>query len=184
METVAKLADTCSWADFHVVGGTEDDLAFWKNACSSLRNLTFYGHVPHSAVTSYLKAFDVLLLPNQCHVAAHGNSGPNIADWTSPLKLFEYMSATKPIVASDLPVLREVLRDEGNALLCDPKEIEDWKAALERLAGDRTLRLGLGERAHQDFIRHYTWQARASVVLDYLGSPGTPGAEDRKRGES
>ena len=40
----------------------------------------------------------------------------NISDFTSPLKLFEYMSHKKPIIASDLPVIREVL-DEKNSIL-------------------------------------------------------------------
>ena len=45
--------------------------------------------------------------------------GTNLADWISPLKMFEYMAQGKAIVASDLPMLREVLRNGENALLCD-----------------------------------------------------------------
>jgi glycosyltransferase involved in cell wall biosynthesis len=81
----------------------------------------------------------------------------------SPLKLFEYMSAGKPIVASDLPVLREVL-DEANAVLVDPEDADAWARALESLR-DAGLRERLGVRARRDFLERHTWDIRARKVL-------------------
>jgi glycosyltransferase involved in cell wall biosynthesis len=70
------------------------------------------------------------LLPNQKIVLAHGsdlsNISLNISDFTLPLKLFEYMSHKKPIIASDLPVIREVLNEKNSILVkCDDIDLVD-----------------------------------------------------------
>ena len=67
-------------------------------------------------------------------------------DITSPLKLFEYMAAGRPIVASDLPSIREVLRDGVNALLVPPGDPVAMAAAIARLLGDRALAARLAAR--------------------------------------
>ena len=56
----------------------------------------------------------------------------NISDFTSPLKVFEYMSYKKAIIASDLPVLREVLSNK-NSLIVKCDDINEWMAAIEKL---------------------------------------------------
>ncbi|WP_028573644.1 glycosyltransferase family 4 protein [Desulfonatronovibrio hydrogenovorans] len=160
MEVVGQLALQCSWADFHVVGGLEKDISYWKENLGNSKNINFYGFVPHEQVSKYIYAFDVVLLPNQNQVEAHGGGG-NIGDWTSPLKLFEYMASGKAIICSDLPVLREVVEHEKNALLCPPDDVDEWVRALERLRQDKKLAKQLGKTAHDEFIKNYTWQARA-----------------------
>jgi glycosyltransferase involved in cell wall biosynthesis len=67
---------------------------------------------------------DVLLAPYLSDVEGHGR-GRNIAEGMSPLKLFEYMAHGKPIVSSDLPVIREVLRDSVNSVLVSPDNPSD-----------------------------------------------------------
>jgi glycosyltransferase involved in cell wall biosynthesis len=86
----------------------------------------------------------------------------------SPLKLFEYMAAGRPIVCSDLPVLREILQHERTALLCDPDDAASWAGALARLHDEPTLRRTLAEAARAQFELHFTWKARADRVLGGL----------------
>ena len=98
--------------------------------------------------------------------------GNDIAAWMSPLKLFEYMAHELPIVSSDLPVLREVLKDQDNALLCDPDDIGAWVSAIERLRLDDQLRRLWHRRASDDFARLYTWEKRVQRILrPLLASP-------------
>lgn len=165
MEVVDRLTYECPWADFHVVGGTEADIQKWKNVAGDKHNIIFHGYVPHSSVGKYLISFDVLLLPNQEQVFVHGGSGQDIGSWTSPLKAFEYMAAKKPIVASDLPVLHEILQDGENALLCPPHSTQAWKGAFRRLDQDKALAVRLASVAHKNFLENYTWQARAREVI-------------------
>ena len=83
----------------------------------------------------------------------------------SPLKLFEYMAHGLPIVSSDLPVLKEVLEDGRNALLCDPDDIESWISAITQLQHDKLLRRQLSLQARDDFEQNYTWEIRAAKAL-------------------
>jgi len=165
MELIAEISRHCPWADFRVVGGLPEDLQRWQNECAGIRNLFFHGYVPHADTARFLKAFDVALLPNQAFVASHGTGRNNMSEWTSPLKLFEYMAAGKAIVASDLPVLREVLTDGGNALLRHPESVASWVEALQLLNADDGLRVRIGDQARLDFLRHYSWFARAGKIM-------------------
>lgn len=164
MEIVSELAAHCPWADFHVVGGTKNDLSHWKNKCVNCSNITFHGHVPNKRVSDYILTFDVALLPNQRNVEAQG--GGNIGQWTSPLKAFEYMAAAKPIICSDLPVLKEIFKHDINAILCPPDDLNHWISALINLRDNPTLRVKLGETAKRDFLEKYTWSIRAKKILD------------------
>lgn len=172
MEIVSKLCHLAPFADFHVVGGLQSDIDKWQ-ADLTAKNITFHGFVPHACTPGYIAAFDVLLLPNQNKITWH-KAGGDIGQWTSPLKMFEYMSAGKAIISSDLPVLREVLQDEVNALLCPPDDIEAWVKALHRLE-DSALRARLGERALTEFLEKYTWQRRAQTIMAHFGYVGGSG---------
>ena len=165
MELIAELAPACAWADFHVVGGMDDDIQYWKNKCHKIQNIRFHGHFPHQEVVRYIAAFDVVLLPLGKFVAPYGKENNNIASWTSPLKVFEYLAAGKPIISSDLPVLRDVLRHDHNALLCPPDNVDVWASALEVMMKDQGLCERLGRTAYREFLEHYTWKARANKVL-------------------
>lgn len=122
--------------------------------------VTFTGWLPPASVTAELARAHVLILPN---TPTHTSER-----YTSPLKLFEYLAAGRPIVASDLAALREVLRHEDNALLFESGSSTALAAAVRRLMGDRTLASGLATRAFDD-AAYYGWETRAQridVVLE------------------
>lgn len=162
MEIISKLAPLAPLIDFHVVGGLRADIEKWQAKLAGT-NISFHGFVPHAETAAYIAAFDAVLLPNQKRITWH-KAGGDIGQWTSPLKMFEYMSAGKAIVSSDLPVLKEVLQHEHNALLCAPDDIDAWAAALTRLE-DKAFREKLGAQALSDFTERYTWQRRAQQIL-------------------
>ncbi|MEJ2201092.1 MAG: glycosyltransferase, partial [Desulfuromonadaceae bacterium] len=114
--------------------------------------------------------FDVLIAPyGRTALNCNGNAdtGRNL----SPLKLFEYMSAGKAIVSSDLTSIQEVLRHEETALLYAPEDLASWVRGLERLREDRELRERLGAAAQKEFEAKYTWKARADRVIAGLCPP-------------
>lgn len=166
IEVIEAISQKMPEMDFHVVGGLEKDLEFWRGRLRR-ENVFFHGHVDPSMVPSYIRALDVCLLPNQRVVLPYGGTRENesIADYTSPLKLFEYMSQGKPIVASDLAVLREVVSDGVNGLLCPADDPDAWVAALRRLANDVSLCRRLGDTARRDVVDRYSWRKRAEAAI-------------------
>tara|TARA_B100000749_G_scaffold222723_1_gene177878 strand:- start:50 stop:454 length:405 start_codon:yes stop_codon:yes gene_type:complete len=111
--------------------------------------------VEPSRVSGLLAKGDVLVLPNV-------GSGSTV-NYTSPLKLFEYMAAGKPIVASNLPSIREVLRDGENAVLVEPGNPTALTSGLRRVLEDRKLAERIASRAF-DEVTEYSWDCRAARV--------------------
>ena len=108
-------------------------------------------------------AVDLLLMPYQAQVSI-GLVGHDTGRWMSPMKMFEYMSSGTPFVASDLPVLREVLRDGDNAVLVAPNDLPAWRRSILALQDDPALRQTLARRAYDDYQAHYTWRRRAERI--------------------
>lgn len=165
-DIIAAAAALCPWADFHIVGGTNDEMSKLVNVALA-PNLHCHGAVPHADVAARTAAFDVVVAPYQRSViVADGRT--DTARWMSPLKLFEYMAAGKAILASDLPSIRDILDDGETALLCTPDDAAVWAAALTRLRDDPNLRHRLGAAARAQLIAHYTWEKRAQRILDHF----------------
>lgn len=169
MEIISAIADNADQCEFHIVGGAEQDIQFWKRKISA-QNVHFYGFHGQKTVDAFIDKFDVCLLPNQQIVRANGfqscetqSEAGNIGSYTSPLKMFQYMAHGKPIIASDLPVLREIL-NEKNCVLVSPHIPEQWISALEDLA-DAGLRQHYGRNAFSDFIEKYTWDKRMQSII-------------------
>jgi glycosyltransferase involved in cell wall biosynthesis len=167
IDLIIAMAKQCIWADFHLVGGMEDDIRYWREVAKDCANIVFHGYKTPAEMPAYTLAFDVLLAPYGTCVAVVGGAG-NTVDWMSPLKLFEYMAAGKAIITSDLPVLNEVMTNGQICLMCQPGNYEDWCKALEKLRNDKALRLQLGRQAKNDFLKKHTWQSRAKRLIDII----------------
>jgi len=119
---------------------------------------TFTGRVSHQNVPAYLDACDILVSP---HVPATDGS----EFFGSPTKLFEYLSMEKPVVASRLGQIAEVIRDGENGLLVEPCDTRALARAIERLALDESLRARLGAAGRQTVLQQYTWRHNAARVF-------------------
>ena len=140
-----------------IVGGhdAEPDLARLRQRATDLGiqdRVTFTGLVEPSLVADHLARAMILVLPNPRSAIS--------TNFTSPLKLFEYMAAGRAIVASDLPSIREVLADGETALLVEPGHPEALAAAIMRLLSDRLLAERLATAACRQ-ASQYTWAVRA-----------------------
>src|SRR5690606_33969333 len=149
-EIIELLPERCD-NEFHIYG--------FSHEANSFSNAKFYGKIPYAQIPEAFNTFDIGLLPNQPDVIMLG--GDNIGKYTSPMKLFEYMASGKVIVASDLPVIKEILKDEHNALLVPPDDVRAWVNAINRLDGDRELYRRLQKQAYSDVCDFYSYRARA-----------------------
>lgn len=148
----------------YLVGGTEPDQRALQEYVmeQQLGNVVLTGHVPYREVPRYLMAADVLVLPN--------TSERRISrEYTSPLKLFEYMGARRPIVASDLPSIREILCHEEQALLVPPDDPAQLAEGILRVTQDADLAQRLVNHAYAQ-VRDYTWENRAAKIVDFVTS--------------
>lgn len=138
-----------------LVGGHETEIKEIKQRFKNY-DLFITGRQTHNKVPFYLKAADILILPNK--------KGEAISEYyTSPLKLFEYMASGRPIVASDLPSIREAL-NENNAVLVEPNNPEALAAGVKQLLADGQLAERLARQALAE-VHNYTWQKRAERII-------------------
>jgi glycosyltransferase involved in cell wall biosynthesis len=167
IDLLLNLAENLPQVHFLIVGGEPTDVERLKKEVleKDLENTRLTGFVPNSRLPLYQAACDVLLMPYQHKVAA--SSGGDISHYLSPMKLFEYLACERPILCSDLPVLREVLIQETNAILLPPEKPNAWISALDRLCKSPELRLQLAKQARLT-ANNYTWDARARMILTNL----------------
>ncbi|MEE8469407.1 MAG: glycosyltransferase family 4 protein [Planctomycetota bacterium] len=146
-------------AFFLIAGGMLADVARLRRLASGLENVRLDGFQHPVRVATYLAAGDLGVVPNR--------STPAIsARYTSPLKVFESMAAGLPLVASDLPSLREVLPGEL-AVFVAPDDPRALAAGIRRLLGDEAERRRLAA-AVRSAAGAYTWDARAARLLSWM----------------
>jgi glycosyltransferase involved in cell wall biosynthesis len=144
-----------------IVGGMEHDQKKLNKFISekNLRNILIVGYKPPKDIPVYLKAADILVLPN---------SGKNkISEhYTSPMKMFEYMAANKPIVASDIPSIKEVLNSD-NAVLVAPDDSSALADGIKNILSNEELAEKVSQNAYTT-VQDYTWDKRAKKVLNFI----------------
>jgi len=164
IELILKMTTELPDVDFHLIGGTEEDIQAIKREVKG-KNVFFHGFISPSLVNRAIRDCDILIMPYQRRVTISGDKGSDTSQWMSPLKMFEYMASGKPIISSDLPVLREVLEHERNAILVAPDDIKGWVRSIQYLAGEEKARERIAQQALTDLKQSYTWERRAQKVL-------------------
>lgn len=156
IEGAKRLAE----AEFCLVGGWPEDIQQMKKIAGTAQNITFTGFVPNQMVPHYLSAADVLVLPN--------SAKSDHAKATSPLKLFEYMAARKPMVATRIPAFEGLLRDRGNCFLVEPDSPMALANGIREAIDKRSLAQKIAQQAFRE-VQSYTWDQRAAAVLSRFG---------------
>ena len=162
IEAFALLLDRAPNARLLIVGdGTEKEKLL---ADLSSRNLLdkahFTGTVAHANVPGLLASMDVAVAPY-----------PKLADfYFSPLKIYEYMAAGLPVVASDAGDIGGLVRDGETGLLCSPGDPLSLSSALHCLIEAPRLRAALSVAARAEAQRH-TWRENARVVAKLAADP-------------
>lgn len=162
IEIILYLAEHLPESDFHIIGGNPEDISYWKNV-TQLPNIFFHGFIPPSEVYKFRNTMDILLAPYPMTGVKTAGGKEDSSKYMNPIKVIEYMSAKKAIVASDLPPIREML-NENNSVLVESSSGEEWLRAIRELS-NRALRERLAENAYGDFKRNLTWKARARKLL-------------------
>lgn len=159
IDLIRRLAEMDPEDDFEIYGGTKVASEAETGHVFS-DNVHFHGHVPNAAIPGLMCDMDILLLPNQDKLMVMGE---DIGKFTSPLKLFEYMASGRVIIASDLPVIREVL-NESSSYLADSTDEKAWKRAVDMIKSDPDSAREKAARARAE-VEKYTWKSRAVKMV-------------------
>ncbi len=143
--------------EIYIVGGYKEDINRIKSNYTIPENVHFTGFVDPSEIPYYQYSADILVAPYTSDALRH----------ISPLKLFEYMATGTPIVASNFPVLKEVLSDRKNSLLVELDNSNALRNAINELRTNPELAKSIAEQAQKD-VEQYSWQARAERILQFI----------------
>jgi glycosyltransferase involved in cell wall biosynthesis len=147
------------------------------------------GLVPQAQAPEYLAMADVLVSP-------HVRNADGSPFFGSPTKLFEYMAMAKPIIASDLDQIGEVLARSlrapdlpGNdpdsdvselAVLTEPGDSDQLAQAIKFLVEHPDWRARLGENARREVLARYTWSHHVAAILERANELGWEGCRTAK----
>lgn len=139
------------------VGGPQDYVEKYRKKSSED---IFVGDVPQNILYKYLRSFDICAMP---------------FPWTehyaynmSPLKMFEYMASKNPIIATDLPSIREILTEGQNALLAKPGDVDSLSLCIEKLLSNKKLGEKISKMAFTQVSQKYTWEKRAKTEVNSI----------------
>ncbi len=119
--------------------------------------IEFTGWQPQELVASYIAAADVGLIPHSKTVHT---------DNTIPHKLFHYMYAGKPVVATNCAPIERIVEDEGAGLIFRSDDASELSDALIRLGQDANERRGMGERGFSAVSSRLNWDHTAQRLVD------------------
>jgi glycosyltransferase involved in cell wall biosynthesis len=104
---------------------------------------------------------------------------PNFCN-AMPIKLFEYMAAGIPVIASDFPLWRQIIGEAGCGLLVDPRDPQAIARAMEYLLSHDAEAEAMGRRGRQAASELYNWNSEERVLLKFYSELLAPGALERK----
>ena len=115
------------------------------------------GAIPHRDTLRRLATCDILVAPYL--------PVPGQLFFNSPIKLFEYMALGRPIVASRLGQISEVLTDRSTARLVEPGDVSELAATILDILHSPDRGRALGDAARREVEASHTWDHRARAVL-------------------
>jgi glycosyltransferase involved in cell wall biosynthesis len=129
------------------------------------KNLYLNDYVPYKKISKILLNMDLLLLPYTSSITVAGDVG-DITKYTSPLKLFDYLSVGRPIMCSNFKVLREIISDNKNAIFVkNYQNPHAWKKEITKLI-NKPEKMKIISKNNYKLSKKYSHSVRALKILD------------------
>ena len=128
-------------------------------------NVEILPPVPQAELAEHVWASNAVLVPLTLN-------DRNVLQGCCPLKVLEGMAAGVPVIASDLPVVRELGCDGVHFLLVKPGSVDQIADAAFRLWTDRPLAQRIGRQARERVEAHYNWELAGDALLSAYGGLG------------
>lgn len=146
---------------FLIIGGNLNEIKVWKKYSSNFRSkskIQFLEFINNRTIPFYHKTADVLLAP-------YTYECPTV-DWMSPIKIFEYMASRSPIIASNVPRLKEICNN-GECLFFNESDYIDLSKKILELYNNKYLSQELTLKAYRTAKKN-TYQKRCKKILDFF----------------
>ena len=159
---VAKQLPDCQFA---ITGGTAEQVESYRQIAQEkgVKNIQFLGWIlPRSRLVSLLQAADILLHPHRSGEAAN---------FTNPVKFFQYMASGTPIVATKIPPLIPFQSAPLAAGWCQPDNEQELAQCIEAVLMQYPKKAA-GYRSNIDYARQFTWEERAVKIMNHAGLDG------------
>ena len=160
IEIIIELSQYFKDINFHIIGGKEKDILFWKEKSTNCNNLIFHGFINPKETYKYRNMCDILIAPYQTTSAGNKDS-----EYMSPIKIFEYMASKKAIICSSLPGIKECI-DESHVIFADNTDINSWVAAVNYFKDNPQKIKELSHNAYEYSVNNFTYEARAKKILN------------------
>ncbi len=141
-----------------IIGGTEKEILKMR---AEYPQVSFFGSRPYRDLPLYQQAGDILVIPNTAKNALS-------SEYTSPLKLFSYMTAQKPIIASRIPSIQNIVSDE-EVYFCNPDDVQNLRNVILSALQSPDVSLRKALRAYEKG-KQYTWTKRAHDIVDFMNT--------------
>ena len=153
LESFAQVLQRQPGAKLVLVGDGPTRQSFAQKVQKSAlqQSVIMTGAIAHASVPEMVSMADIAVVPSAPVSSSHGGTG-------TPLKLFEYMAAGKPIVATAIDHAAEVIKDGHTGLLVEPGDVYRFADAVLRLLNNSAERVRLGNNARQQAIERYSWE--------------------------
>ena len=159
---ILKLAQTDKQNDYYIFGGSKEQIENLKKKYK-LRNLYLKPYQHYKIIQTVFSKMDILLMPYSNKVTVSGNVS-NTAKFMSPLKLFDYMSAGRLIISSDIEVLREVVNHNHCIFVKNYLNPISWLHEIKKIKNNLIKRNIIGKNSYKK-SKIYSHKYR---VLRYL----------------
>jgi glycosyltransferase involved in cell wall biosynthesis len=123
-----------------------------------LDKFIFTGRVPYESVPLYINAADVCVAPFI--------KGRNAKIGLSALKTYEYLACGKPIVASSIPGVKDLIEHSGGGISVSPENPEELANAVIELILNEKTRTLMGKRGCKYVVENHSWNEVARKILD------------------
>ena len=154
------ILEKCPEARFLIVGDgvMKDKLLEITSELGLSDKFTFTGRIPYEQVPFYINAADVCVAP----FIKERNSKIGL----SALKTYEYLACGKPIVASSIPGVKDLIESSGGGISVTPENPEELAAAVVRLLSDEKTRAAMGKKGRRYVVDNHSWDGVARKILD------------------
>ena len=160
LEIIMKVAKKLPHINFHLYGNPD---TIYKKKIYKLNNIFFKGYVNYSRLVLLINNYKVLLMPYKKNVGVLIKD-LNVAKYFSPLKMYDYLASGKIIIASDLPVYRDVLKNNINAIILK-EDMDMWSRMITKALKTKQYNyLGVAGRK---ISKNYSWKSRIIKIINF-----------------